>query len=65
MYKPSEMVEKEDKIGLGLAVAVQQPADRYEYHELKLSRAWKPSDSSGASPLGAGDEAHFCFFNGN
>ena len=40
-------------------------ADRNEYYELELPRAWEPSDSLGASPLGEGEEARHDFLNGN
>ena len=37
------------------------PADRNEFIKLELPKAWEPSDSSGASPYGEGEETQHSF----
>ena len=41
------------------------PADLNDYSQLELSRAWEPSDSSGALPLGEAKETLNCLSNGD
>jgi hypothetical protein len=51
--------------GNGLEAWVTSPASHNDTPKLELPGTWAPPESSGPSPNGERETAHFCFSDGN